>query len=56
MATPLVGLASDAGRGCPSVGLGRRKAWNLGGVVVVAVNFVLVFGALGDGGASRALA
>ena len=43
IATPLVGLASDATRrGC--CGLGRRKSWNLAGVVVVAANFFLVFG------------
>ena len=42
LATPLVGLASDAGRGCCF--LGRRKAWNLAGVVMVAINFGLMFG------------
>jgi Na+/melibiose symporter-like transporter len=42
LATPLVGILSDAGRGC--AGLGRRKAWNLFGVVVVALNFGLMFG------------
>ena len=41
LATPLVGLASDAGRGCCF--LGRRKSWNLVGVAVVAVNFSLMF-------------
>ena len=42
LATPLVGILSDAGRGC--AGLGRRKAWNLFGVAVVALNFGLMFG------------
>jgi len=42
LATPLVGLASDAGKGC--CWLGRRKSWNAGGVVIVALNFWLMFG------------
>lgn len=42
LSTPLVGLASDASRGC--LGLGRRKAWNAAGVAIVAVNFSLMFG------------
>jgi Na+/melibiose symporter-like transporter len=41
LATPLVGLASDAGRGCCL--LGRRKAWNLAGVLMVAANFSFMF-------------
>jgi len=41
LATPLVGLASDAGRGCCM--LGRRKAWNLAGVLMVAANFSFMF-------------
>lgn len=42
LATPLVGLASDAGRGC--LCFGRRKAWNLVGVCIVSLNFFLMFG------------
>ena len=44
LATPLVGIASDASRGC--FGLGRRKAWNAVGVAIVAFNFFLMFGSL----------
>ena len=61
LATPLVGLASDAGRGCCL--LGRRKAWNLAGVVTVAFNFAAMFccsllpgwGALASGSRAAAL-
>ena len=42
ISTPLVGIASDASRGC--LGLGRRKAWNAAGVVIVVLNFSLIFG------------
>lgn len=52
LATPLVGLASDATRR-GMCGLGRRKLWNFGGVVIVAINFLLVFGVSAvPGGAS----
>lgn len=45
LATPIVGLGSDATkRGLPSLGLGRRKIWNAGGVVLVCVSFFGLFG------------
>ena len=58
LATPLVGIASDASAGC--LGLGRRKAWNAAGVAIVALNFGLMFGSvlpgsLGAGGKAAAL-
>ncbi len=43
VSTPLVGIFSDASRGCPRMGLGRRKLWNLIGSVIVALVFLLVF-------------
>ncbi len=49
LATPLVGLASDASQGC--LGLGRRKAWNAVGVAIVALNFTLMFGGVLPAGA-----
>jgi Na+/melibiose symporter-like transporter len=50
LATILVGLASDAGQGCCF--LGRRKAWNLAGVVIVAINFGIMFGQVFPGWAT----
>ena len=56
LATPAVGLLSDRSRGWPALGLGRRKLWNLGGALLVAVCFLGVFGTCvacwGAGGAS----
>ena len=43
LATPVVGLLSDRSRGWPALGLGRRKLWNAGGTVAVAVCFLGVF-------------
>jgi Na+/melibiose symporter-like transporter len=45
LATPLVGLGSDATRsGLPAFGLGKRKIWNAGGVLLVAISFTFIFG------------
>jgi Na+/melibiose symporter-like transporter len=44
IATPIVGLLSDRSKGIPLLGLGRRKAWNFGGVLVVILCFFFVFG------------
>ena len=54
LATPVVGLLSDSSKGWPALGLGRRKLWNLGGAIGVAVCFLGVFATCvacwGDGG------
>jgi Na+/melibiose symporter-like transporter len=44
LATPAVGIFSDRSRGLPALGLGRRKLWNLGGAIIVALCFLGVFG------------
>ena len=44
LATPTVGLLSDRSRGWPALGLGRRKLWNLIGVVIVVICFFFIFG------------
>ena len=58
LATPAVGLLSDRSSGWPALGLGRRKLWNLGGALVVAVCFLGVFATCvacwGDGGGGGA--
>ncbi len=35
LATPLVGLLSDRSKGIPSLGLGRRKLFYVGGTLIV---------------------
>lgn len=40
----VAGLISDASKGCPSLGIGRRKLWYCIGTAVVAVGFFCVFG------------
>jgi Na+/melibiose symporter-like transporter len=45
VATPTVGLLSDASQGFPRLGLGRRKLWNLIGLAIVVVCFGSLFGA-----------
>jgi Na+/melibiose symporter-like transporter len=44
IATPLVGYFSDHSKGLPALGMGRRKAWNFVGVIVVIICFFFVFG------------
>jgi Na+/melibiose symporter-like transporter len=44
IATPIVGLLSDKSKGIPSLGLGRRKLFNAGGVAIVVLCFLGVFG------------
>ena len=44
VATPIVGLLSDASRGLPWLGLGRRKAWYLYGTLCVLISFTFVMG------------
>lgn len=44
IATPTVGLLSDRSKGWPALGLGRRKLWNLIGVIIVVICFSFVFG------------
>lgn len=45
LATPVAGYLSDVSKGIPKLGLGRRKLWNLIGVIIVAFCFFFVFGA-----------
>lgn len=44
LATPLVGIFSDRSKGIPWLGFGRRKLWNAGGVLMVILCFLGVFG------------
>jgi Na+/melibiose symporter-like transporter len=43
IATPLVGVGSDGSVCFPRWGMGRRKAWNAGGVVLVALCFTFIY-------------
>lgn len=43
VATPLVGLGSDATTGFPQWGLGKRKIWNFAGVLLVTLSYTFVF-------------
>lgn len=45
LATPVAGYLSDVSKGIPKLGLGRRKLWNLIGVIIVVFCFFFVFGA-----------
>lgn len=45
LATPVTGYLSDVSKGIPKLGLGRRKLWNLIGVIIVTLCFFFVFGA-----------
>lgn len=43
VATPLVGIFSDASKGWPGLHLGRRKLWHLMGTLIVLVCFSSIF-------------